>query len=75
MGTILVIYKPRDSINVLFLPLRSSFGFFYLLFQIFLLRRLIEVIGNYVNLHKDKDKHIGSNERKNIKTFREVGHA
>lgn len=64
MGTILVIYKPRDSINVLFLPPRSPFGFFCLLFQIFLLRQLIEVIGNHVNLRKDKDKHRTLNRTK-----------
>lgn len=64
MATILVIYKPRDSINVLFLPLRSPFGFFCLLFQIFLLRQFIEVIGNHVNLRKDKDKHRTLNRTK-----------
>lgn len=70
MGTILVIYKSRDSINVLFLSLQSPFGFFCLLFRILLLRQfIIEVIGNHVNLRKDKDKHRTLNRTKE-KIFR-----
>lgn len=74
MGTILVIYKPRDSINVLFLPPRSPFGFFCLLFQIFLLRQFIEVIGNHVNLRKDKDKHriLNRMEEKILRRFEKL---